>query len=75
MTERPNCRYYRAGCCQRVYNCPNGDANGSVEKEASMQVAAVQAAARKRPRVIQEYFDAWKGTDEDKFSLTIRMMW
>jgi steroid delta-isomerase-like uncharacterized protein len=38
----------------------------SVEKEASMQVAAAQAAPENVRAFIQEYFDAWKGTDEDK---------
>jgi len=40
--------------------------NGSVEKGASMQVAAVQTAPESVRAFIQEYFDAWKGTDEDK---------
>ena len=31
-----------------------------------MQVAAVQAAPENVRAFIQEYFDAWKGTDEDK---------
>jgi ketosteroid isomerase-like protein len=31
-----------------------------------MQVAAVQAAPESVRAFIQEYFDAWKGTDEDK---------
>jgi ketosteroid isomerase-like protein len=31
-----------------------------------MQVAAVQAAPESVREFIQEYFDAWKGTDEDK---------
>jgi steroid delta-isomerase-like uncharacterized protein len=38
----------------------------SVEKEACMQVAAAQAAPENVRAFIQEYFDAWKGTDEDK---------
>ncbi|PYU51937.1 MAG: hypothetical protein DMG53_00960, partial [Acidobacteria bacterium] len=31
-----------------------------------MQVAAAQAAPENVRAFIQEYFDAWKGTDEDK---------
>ena len=45
---------------------PQRRRNGSVEKEASMQVAAAQAAPENVRAFIQEYFDAWKGTDEDK---------
>ncbi len=33
---------------------------------ASVQVAAAQAAPESVRAFIQEYFDAWKGTDEDK---------
>jgi steroid delta-isomerase-like uncharacterized protein len=40
--------------------------NRRVEKEVSMQVAAVQAAPESVRAFIQEYFDAWKGTDEHK---------
>jgi steroid delta-isomerase-like uncharacterized protein len=40
--------------------------NGSVEKEANMQVVATQAAQENVRTFIQEYFDAWKGTDEGK---------
>jgi ketosteroid isomerase-like protein len=40
--------------------------NRSAEKGASMQVAAAQAAPESVRAFIQEYFDAWKGTDEDK---------
>ena len=45
---------------------PQRRRNRSVEKEASMQVAAAQAATENVRAFIQEYFDAWKGTDEDK---------
>ena len=56
----------RASTGQRVYNCPNSDASDSVEKEAIMQVAAAQAAPENVRAFVQEYFDAWKGTDEQK---------
>jgi steroid delta-isomerase-like uncharacterized protein len=45
---------------------PQRRGNRSVEKGVSMQVAAVQAAPESVRAFIQEYFDAWKGTDEHK---------
>jgi steroid delta-isomerase-like uncharacterized protein len=45
---------------------PQRRRNDSVEKEAIMPVAAAQAAPENVRAFIQEYFDVWKGTDEDK---------
>jgi len=40
------------------------EATGGFEKGTSMQVATVQAASEDVRTFMQEYFDAWKGTDE-----------
>src|ERR1700730_13668716 len=45
---------------------PQRQENPNVEKGANMRVAAVQAASDDVRAFIQEYFDAWKGTDEYK---------
>jgi steroid delta-isomerase-like uncharacterized protein len=48
------------------YTIPQRRRNSSVEKEAIMQVALAQVAPENVRAFIQEYFDAWKGTDEHK---------
>ena len=41
-----------------------------------MQAAAIQAAPEDVRAFIQEYFDAWKGTDERKIlAYTISSVW
>jgi ketosteroid isomerase-like protein len=45
---------------------PKRRRNSGAGMGANMQVAAAQAASEDVRAFIQEYFDAWKGTDEYK---------
>ena len=54
------------GPVKRVYTRSNGEANRSVANGAHMQAVAIQAAPEDVCAFMQEYFDAWKGTDENK---------
>src|SRR5258705_9180535 len=50
----------------RLYTCPQRRRNRCDEKGANMQAVAIQAAPEDVRAFIQEYFDAWRGTDEHK---------
>src|SRR5262249_50024354 len=54
------------GCWEEVYSWRKSYRNSGVEEVKSMHATATQVASDDVRAFIQEYFDAWKGTDEDR---------
>src|ERR1041384_300706 len=49
-----------------VYTCPRSALAAAAERGASMQAKGIQAAPDDVRAFIRQYFDAWKGTDEQR---------
>lgn len=56
----------RVSAWPRVYTCPVGAVIAAPRRERVCKLWQFQAAPEDVRAFIQEYFDAWKGTDEHK---------